>query len=744
MNLLKKKNIIISILVLIELIFLLLAINSFNNKGVYLDINTKENESLFAMYLKNEITNEYEEYTKDDFFPSSGYRLDDSLTNCIDNSGNSVIVSLYYINGIVRVKSNKTVFCYLYFDLEEPPEELEFKLLVDVFKNNPYVKEYRGEGYYHDSIDYDSVNPFFTRSIYYWYGISDTEQNTILNKWNVVFADSCWQMIRTTEEDGVKLLYNGKPVIGSNNFGNPTYNCSNTISGYSRSNNIGASSFNEDSNSLAYVGYMYNDNTTTKGIGTITQLILGGTSNINFESQTIKIGTSIVDNKNGTYTIGNVSSYNLSSLTSTVDIVSNKSKKYYICNDYVSTTCKYGDARLIINANLKKDSGIGTEYHLTNKNYGTYIWSNKISKGTTTLLNPQNIIALDWYIDYDNYNNKYLCISGNTNCELRNINYVITANGTNIHKFVGKFNFTNKISYDSENNKYILDMTDSNAKNTLDDAGTILKDIKKAHYFCVNVRGSLITNTTECEYVGYAYYVSDNNVGTINYILLNEGKYVSTDVNSTNNDNYLTKFADDNNIIYSMLYSENVNKTNSTIKNKVDDWYEETIDGTIYESLIDKEEIYCNDRRTSNNFGGWNLNSDNFDEHFLFTQNNPNGNINCPVKTDAFSASENTYGNGDLIYPTGLLSASELYILTGSSSSAILRASVNSWLGSPSYLIGKNNELYCSYFDSNGYLKKAVVPTKNSVRPAIALKHDVGYRIGDGSLTNPYIIEYNN
>ena len=101
-------------------------------------------------------------------------------------------------------------------------------------KLNPYVQEYRGDGYYHDESDKDTEHPFFTRPIYYWYvpsssynGHTAAENAEIVrDSWNVVYAGRCWQIIRTTEQGGVKLLYNGEPDIGTDQQGNTTYDCS--------------------------------------------------------------------------------------------------------------------------------------------------------------------------------------------------------------------------------------------------------------------------------------------------------------------------------------------------------------------------------------------------------------------------------------------------------------------------------------------------------------------------------------
>ena len=54
--------------------------------------------------------------SEDDTWPTSGYTLNEELTNCIDNSGTKIENALNYENGQVSLKSNKNLFCYLYFD----------------------------------------------------------------------------------------------------------------------------------------------------------------------------------------------------------------------------------------------------------------------------------------------------------------------------------------------------------------------------------------------------------------------------------------------------------------------------------------------------------------------------------------------------------------------------------------------------------------------------------------------------
>ena len=88
-----------------------------------------------------------------------------------------------------------------------------------------------GKGIYIRSGTENDKNP-----IYYYRGAVDNN--------NVLFANFCWKIVRTTETGGIKLIYNGEPSNGT---------CNNT----GTNSQIGTSAFNTSYNSPAYVGYMY-------------------------------------------------------------------------------------------------------------------------------------------------------------------------------------------------------------------------------------------------------------------------------------------------------------------------------------------------------------------------------------------------------------------------------------------------------------------------------------------------------
>jgi hypothetical protein len=133
-----------------------------------------------------------------------------------------------------------------------------------------------GKGVYILSSTANDTNP-----IYYFRG--DVDNN------NLIFANFCWKIVRTTETGGVKLIYNGSPTNGT---------CNNT----GTNSQIGTSAFNSSSNSLAYVGYMY---------GTVYNISAKDMSSV---SSSYNYGNSITYS-NGTYTLTNtISSSDWSSI----------------------------------------------------------------------------------------------------------------------------------------------------------------------------------------------------------------------------------------------------------------------------------------------------------------------------------------------------------------------------------------------------------------------------------------------
>jgi len=57
----------------------------------------------------------------------------------------------------------------------------------------------------------DTYGETGTKTIYYVKPATTDDVSTLLNKINVKFAGYCWQILRTTDTGGIKLIYNGDP-----------------------------------------------------------------------------------------------------------------------------------------------------------------------------------------------------------------------------------------------------------------------------------------------------------------------------------------------------------------------------------------------------------------------------------------------------------------------------------------------------------------------------------------------------
>ena len=141
-----------------------------------------------------------------------------------------------------------------------------------------------------------------TYPVYYYRG--DIDNN------HVKFANFCWKIVRTTDTGGVKLIYDGVPSNegACNNTGVDTHISTTDIA------------FNTNSNSPAYVGYMYGD-VYERSTATGTNWYYA--PDVTYE--------------NGTYTLTSKGSYNVEA-KSTIS-GTNLNYQHYTCGSTTDTTC---------------------------------------------------------------------------------------------------------------------------------------------------------------------------------------------------------------------------------------------------------------------------------------------------------------------------------------------------------------------------------------------------------------------
>lgn len=222
---------------------------------------------------------------------------------------------------------------------------------------------------------------------------------------------------------------------------------------------------------------------------------------------------------------------------------------------------------------------------------------------------------------------------------------------------------------------------------------------------------------------------------------------------------------------YHGLFSENVSTSNSNVKDSniksiVDTWYESKLltktdgSGNYLENYL-SDEIFCNDRRSSDTFpltssggnyvyGAYTRNITSKQPSFKCKDpNNPN-NLNdsftlknSGTRTSTVNPSDN--GNNALTFPVGLITADEVAYAGGKYNTVnqkyYLHTGNDYWTMSPSSFNTTNIVAYVRYVSSNGALNgRNTGYEKCGIRPVINLNSNVQYLNGTGTEADPYII----
>ena len=498
---------------------------------------------------------------------------------------------------------------------------------------------------------------------------------------NVLFANFCWQIVRTTDTGGVKLIYNGEPDENGS--------CDNTGSATQLSS---TSAFNRNYTSPADVGYMYNTRYTynsrsmTSSQTVVSDTLMSSTTSYyysdtyNYTSSRYYMDNpeqlewgSNYENLEGKYTCRSTSSNGYCSSI------------YYIV--------KVDSSRMY---HLKLSSGNDLSDVSTTLTLGSDYTDN--GDGTYTLIDTIEVDKADWYSNYTSYRNYYVCGTNNTTT-CSNLRYITSSSNTSYTyvNLVNEYLYGNSFTYDSVSNTYTLVDTKG-----IWNWSTGYNTINNNHYTCFNTTG--ICNDE-------IYYVYYTNSSSAYYIRLSDGKTVET-------------------ALEEMLSSEDVNKYDSTIKGVIDSWYEANM--TKYTDYLE-DTVWCNDRSISS-LNGWNPNGGSITSYLLFRSYSNFTDLSCPNKIDSFTVNESEHGNGALDYPVGLLTYQEAYLM---GSSARTTGSYY-WLLSPNYFTygsADGNRVY-----SSGGLGFDSVDNSNGVRPAVSLNPGTEYASGDGSVDNPFVV----
>ena len=326
------------------------------------------------------------------------------------------------------------------------------KYLYDVFSkaSSSVVKEYTDA--HHDSFTEEP-----THKIYYWLADDDIKALQVMEKNNVIFANHCWKMIRTTDTGGVKLLYNG-PVINNNCVETTT-----PLPGYTDYSSITIN------NSLYYSDKYSFDSSTKKFSldGNIEKIEMNADNQPNIKGKYTCLSTNQTATCSPLYLISSFNTNNSANalLLNTNTIKSQYGKLPFNKKDdslaYVGY--KYGDVYTSSSVSSSNTESLltGTKSLLAKYTLSTSIWfSDSISCDSETnnciLVNPYKVSSES---DYSSVVGKYTFFSGLENTSRENVSYIVQRNG--------KTAYTTSVNShtDLTNFAYFL-VSDSITKNT--------------------------------------------------------------------------------------------------------------------------------------------------------------------------------------------------------------------------------------------------------------------------------------
>ena len=242
-------------------------------------------------------------------------------------------------------------------------------------------------------------------------------------------------------------------------------------------------------------------------------------------------------------------------------------------------------------------------------------------------------------------------------------------------------------------------------------------DINSKHYTCRN-------NTGTCSELSFITMASDSTIYNVHFM--------------------------NNETIENFIARSKGNTTNSTIKEVIDDWY----DNYLTDTSFLENTIFCGDR-SKNTLGndssslnsGWQSNNYNIDNHFLYSNYGrliisyvPS--LECSDSVDRYSTGSNSNGNGYLTKSIALLSSDEVVLAGGSFDDNALYylCDGNSyWTISPRSFNRADIKIY--KVTKNGSLSGDTTSNINSVRPVVSLRHEIVITGGDGSTNNPYTVD---
>ena len=324
---------------------------------------------------------------------------------------------------------------------------------------------------------------------------------------------------------------------------------------------------------------------------------------------------------------------------------------------------------------------------------------------------------------------------------------------------------TNRTTYGSEVTTFTsISGEDERVLNTApDDYGT-------SYYYRGNVLDNYVTFADKTWRI-----VRINGDGTIRLVLDDvakdsSGNKITTTFNSSSNDNAYVgyMYGTAGSTTYDATHE---NKNDSTIKTKVDKWYEDNLKTNYADYLSDT--LFCNDKSlasssigSSNTALGYGTNKTYYASTERLQYSSGTTSITTAKPTfkcaesatndysrftvDVTTLSNGNQTNGNLKYPIGLLTADEVayagaYKSSHTNKSYYLYNSLITsywWLSSPCRYDGSSAVEWNVFYSDGSLNVRSPVSSIDAFRPSINLKASVLISGGDGTKENPYTVPY--
>ena len=296
----------------------------------------------------------------------------------------STISNVYSLTtGFIDVGESKSyqLRMWIDYDVTSMTGSLNSKIIINATAGIPkYLYNTIANQVQTTSVSYSSINGTSDNGVFKFSGTDDNGgsnpiyyyRGNVTNN-NVLFADLCWKIVRTTSTGGVKLIYNGEPTDGT---------CDNT----GEDSQYGTSTFNSNFTSPADVGYMYGTRYTysSKTMTSITDSYVYGKT-VTYSNGTYTLNTTTTSTGSSwstdRTTLANGYHYTCFSTSSTCSTV------YYITYFGYSSTAYYLTFTGGVNLATAKSQMYTNTTNSTIKTKVDSFYTSKLSSYTSSLEN---------------------------------------------------------------------------------------------------------------------------------------------------------------------------------------------------------------------------------------------------------------------------------------------------------------------------------------------------------------------